>query len=59
MEEMRNAYIILVEILKERDHSEDVGVDGKIILESILGKRGGKLWTECIWFTTGTSGRLL
>jgi hypothetical protein len=24
--------------LKERDHSEDLGIDGKIILEWILGK---------------------
>jgi uncharacterized alkaline shock family protein YloU len=31
MGEMRN--------LKERDHSEDLGVDVKIILERILGKR--------------------
>jgi hypothetical protein len=27
--------------LKGRDHSEDVGVDGKIIVEWILGKYGG------------------
>jgi hypothetical protein len=38
MGEMRNAYTILVENLKGRDHSEDLGVDGKIILEWILGK---------------------
>jgi hypothetical protein len=29
-----NAY----KILKRRDHSEDLGVDGRIILERILGK---------------------
>jgi hypothetical protein len=27
--------------LKVRDHSEDIGVDGKIILTWILGKYGG------------------
>jgi len=26
-----------------RDHLEDLGVDGKIILEWVLGKWGGKL----------------
>jgi hypothetical protein len=31
------------ENLKGRDYSEDLGVDGKIILEWILGKHGGKM----------------
>jgi hypothetical protein len=35
------------ENLKGRDHSEDLGVDGKIILKGISGKLGGKLWTGC------------
>jgi hypothetical protein len=39
---MRNAFGILVGKLKERDHSEDLGVDGKLILEWILGKRCGR-----------------
>jgi hypothetical protein len=39
-----------------RDHSEDVGVDGKIILEWILEKQGGKLWTGFMCFRTGISG---
>jgi hypothetical protein len=34
--------------LKGRDHSEDLGVDGRIILEWILGKYGGKVWTGFI-----------
>jgi hypothetical protein len=29
--------------LKGRDHSEELGVDGRIILERILGKYGGKV----------------
>jgi len=29
--------------LKERDNSEELGVDGRIISEWILGKSGGKL----------------
>jgi hypothetical protein len=28
-------------------------------LERILGKYGGKVWTECIWLRIGTSGWLL
>jgi len=44
---------------KGRDYSENLGVDGKIILERILGKQGGKLCTECISIKTGTSGGLL
>jgi hypothetical protein len=31
------------ENLNVRDHREDVGVDGRIILEWILGKQGGKV----------------
>jgi hypothetical protein len=42
---MINTYSICVERLEERDHSEDLGVDGKIILETILGKQDGKVWT--------------
>jgi hypothetical protein len=36
--EMRNAYKFLLECLKEREHSEDVGVGGRVILKLILGK---------------------
>jgi hypothetical protein len=41
--------IIWLENLKGRDHSEDLGVDGKIILEWILGEQGEKVWTGCNW----------
>jgi hypothetical protein len=37
------------ETLKGRDHAEDSGVDGRIILEWILGKYGEKVWTGCAW----------
>jgi hypothetical protein len=40
-------------------HSEDLGVDGKIILEWILGKQGRKMWTGCMWRRIGTSSGLL
>jgi hypothetical protein len=38
MGDMRNAYNIVVENLKRRDHLEDLGIDGKIILQWISGK---------------------
>jgi hypothetical protein len=31
--------------LKGRHHSEDLVVDGKVILDWFLGKQGGKAWT--------------
>jgi hypothetical protein len=37
------------ENLKGRDHAEDPGVEWKIILDWLLGKYGGKVWTGCIW----------
>jgi hypothetical protein len=40
--------IFSLENLKGRDHSEDMGVDEKIIFEYSLGKLGGKVWTGCI-----------
>jgi hypothetical protein len=42
------------ENLKERDHTEDLGVTEVIILEWILGKYGGKLWTRFMWLSVGT-----
>jgi hypothetical protein len=39
--------------LKERDHSEKLGVDGRIILEWILGKYCGRWWTGCICLRIG------
>jgi hypothetical protein len=32
MGEVRNAYSVLIERPEERDHSEDLGVNGKLIL---------------------------
>jgi hypothetical protein len=58
--EMRNAFKGLVgKNLKRRDHSEDLGVDGKIISERILGKQGGNMQTGCIWLRTGANSGIL
>jgi hypothetical protein len=48
-----------LEYLKGRDHCEDLGVDGRIILECMLGKYGERVWTGFMWFRIETSGGLL
>jgi len=44
--------------LKGKGHSEYLGVNGRIILERISGKKDWKMWTGCICLKTGTSGGL-
>jgi hypothetical protein len=44
--ELRNVYNILVENLKGRDYSEDVDVDGIILIELILEKYGDEVRTR-------------
>jgi hypothetical protein len=44
---------------KERDHYEDQGVGGWIILKRILERQDGVVWTGLIWLRIGTSGGLL
>jgi len=51
--------IFWLENLREGEHLEGLSVDGKIILQWILGKEGVNVWTGCIWIRIGTSGRLL
>jgi hypothetical protein len=47
------------ENLKGRDHSEDLFIDGSTIIERILEKQDGKLWTGCIWMRVEFSGWFL
>jgi len=42
MAEVKNVYKILVRKPEETDHLEDLGEDGKVILEWILGKWMGR-----------------
>jgi hypothetical protein len=52
----RGAYRILVGNLKERNHLEDRGLDGRIILKWVFKEWGGEAWTELICLRIGTSG---
>jgi hypothetical protein len=45
-----------LEYLNGRYPVEVLGVGGRIILEWILGKQGGKVWTAFIWLRIGTDG---
>ena len=42
--------------LRDTDHLEDPGVDGRIILRWIFRKSGVVAWTESIWSRIGTGG---
>jgi hypothetical protein len=52
-------YNILVGKPEGRDDLEDLRINGKGILEWILGKYGGRVWTGLIWLRIGTSDGLL
>jgi hypothetical protein len=47
------------ENLKGRDHSDDLSVDGRIILEWILNKQFRRVWIGFMMLRMGTSGGLL
>jgi len=48
-------YWVLKANLNERNHLEDAGANGRIILKCILKKQDSKTWIGFIWLTTGTS----
>jgi len=42
--------------LREREHLEGLGVDGRIILKCIFKKWNWGAWTRLIWLRIGTDG---
>jgi hypothetical protein len=59
MGKMRSTYTVLVGTPAGRYHSEDLGVDGRIILHCILAKYDGTLWTEFFGLNIGARCGLL
>jgi len=44
------------EDLRERDHLEDLCLDGRIILQWIFKRWNGEIWNGLIWFSIGRVG---
>jgi hypothetical protein len=40
----------------ERDHLEDLGVDGWVVLKWVLNEGAGEAWSGWLWLTVGTCG---
>jgi hypothetical protein len=49
MRVIRNLYNILIGEPERRDHLENIGVKGKIILEWIFEKQDGRVWIGLMW----------
>jgi hypothetical protein len=47
--------IFWLESLKERDHSEDLRIDGRIILKGYFGNIGCRVWIGFTWHRIETN----
>jgi len=59
MGERRDLYSVLVEKLGGKNHLEDPGVDGRIILRWIFRKWDVRAGSRSMWLRIGTDGGLL
>jgi hypothetical protein len=59
MGERRGVYRALMGKPEGRNHLEDPGVDGRIILKWTCERLAGGAWTRSIWLRIGTGGGLL
>ena len=59
MEDRRGAYRVSVGNLRERNHIEDISVDGRIKLKRIMMKWDEGVWNGLIWLRIGTGGWFL
>jgi len=56
MGERRGVYRVLVGKSEGKNHLEDPGVDGRIILRLIFRKWDVEVWTGSSWLRIGTGG---
>jgi hypothetical protein len=55
----RGTYRVLEKTLRDTDHLEDLGLDGKLILKLNFKNRDEEAWTGLIWLRIGRAGGLL
>jgi len=59
VQEKRHSYAVLVEQAQGKDHLENLGIDGRIILNYISQKWTGREWTKLIWPRIRACDRLM